>query len=205
MTGFAYYMSQALRPNPGIYLPLAGGVMSGDIDMDGHQVTDLPGPAADLDAATKKYHDDNLPAGGYTQGCRVYHNAHQNVDGGVWAVTLNFNSEVYDTDGMHDNAVNNERITFKTAGIYLVIFQMKWSASGAGRRLLTIWDNSDTLVVVSEVPPPPDNNWNCFLTTLMSVNVNDYITARVYHSAVGVLQAMYDPGSSCHLMAQRIG
>lgn len=41
-------------------------------------------------------------------------------------VTLNYqsvqavawNAEAYDTDGMHDNASNNSRITFKTAGIY---------------------------------------------------------------------------------------
>ncbi|GAH97344.1 unnamed protein product, partial [marine sediment metagenome] len=27
MTGFAYWQSQCLRPNPGIYLPLQGGTM----------------------------------------------------------------------------------------------------------------------------------------------------------------------------------
>ena len=41
MTGFAYFMSQALRPNPGIYLPLLGGTMEGDISMDGHSITDV--------------------------------------------------------------------------------------------------------------------------------------------------------------------
>lgn len=38
MTGYAYYMSLCLRPNPGIYLPLAGGVMTGNIDMDGNSI-----------------------------------------------------------------------------------------------------------------------------------------------------------------------
>ncbi|GAI89176.1 unnamed protein product, partial [marine sediment metagenome] len=33
MTGYAWFISQALRPNPGIYLPLQGGTMQGDIDM----------------------------------------------------------------------------------------------------------------------------------------------------------------------------
>lgn len=46
MTGFAYFMSQALRPNPGIYLPLAGGTMQGAIDMDSKRITDLPAPGA---------------------------------------------------------------------------------------------------------------------------------------------------------------
>ncbi|GAI34458.1 unnamed protein product, partial [marine sediment metagenome] len=63
MTGFAYWQSQCLRPNPGIYLPLQGGKMAGDIDMDKNRVLKLPLPTDDQEAATKKYHDDNLPPG----------------------------------------------------------------------------------------------------------------------------------------------
>lgn len=44
MTGFAYFISQALRPNPGIYLPLAGGTMQGTIAMDTNTITGLPAP-----------------------------------------------------------------------------------------------------------------------------------------------------------------
>jgi hypothetical protein len=47
MTGYAYYMSQCLRPNPGIYLPLAGGSMAGNIDMQSNRITNLPPPIAD--------------------------------------------------------------------------------------------------------------------------------------------------------------
>lgn len=57
MTGFAYYMSQCLRPNPGIYLPLAGGTMKGAIDMDSNSITGLPVPTLAPDAATKAYVD----------------------------------------------------------------------------------------------------------------------------------------------------
>jgi len=44
MTGFAWFMSQCLRPNPGIYLPLQGGTMSGAIDMASNRVLHLPEP-----------------------------------------------------------------------------------------------------------------------------------------------------------------
>jgi hypothetical protein len=53
MTGFAYFMSQALRPNPGIYLPLAGGTMTGDIAMASHKITALPAPTADEEPSRK--------------------------------------------------------------------------------------------------------------------------------------------------------
>jgi len=62
MTGFAWFMSQCLRPNPGTYLPLQGGVMQGDIDMDSHNIFSLPAPTLDHHAATKKYVDDAPPA-----------------------------------------------------------------------------------------------------------------------------------------------
>jgi hypothetical protein len=57
ITGFALWQSQCLRPNPGIYLPLAGGTMQGDIAMASHKITGLPAPTLDPDAATKAYVD----------------------------------------------------------------------------------------------------------------------------------------------------
>lgn len=60
MTGFAYWQSQCLRPNPGIYLPLQGGTMSGDIDMDKHRVLKLPLPTDDQEAASKAYIDAEI-------------------------------------------------------------------------------------------------------------------------------------------------
>ncbi|GAH96002.1 unnamed protein product, partial [marine sediment metagenome] len=53
MTGFAYWQSQCLRPNPGIYLPLQGGTMSGDIDMAKNRILKLPLPTDAQEAARK--------------------------------------------------------------------------------------------------------------------------------------------------------
>jgi len=51
MTGYAWYISQCLRPNPGIYLPLQGGTMSGNIDMDKNRILKLPEPVDGQEAA----------------------------------------------------------------------------------------------------------------------------------------------------------
>ncbi|GAI54372.1 unnamed protein product, partial [marine sediment metagenome] len=61
MTGFAWFMSQCLKPNPGIYLPLQGGQMQGNIDMAKHKILKLPTPEADQEAATKSYVDEAVP------------------------------------------------------------------------------------------------------------------------------------------------
>lgn len=53
MTGYNLFLSQALRPNPGIYLPLLGGTMQGAIAMANHAITDMPNPLNLQDADTK--------------------------------------------------------------------------------------------------------------------------------------------------------
>jgi hypothetical protein len=55
-------------------------------------------------------------------GCRLYKSADQTVANGNNDV-ISFNSEVYDTDGFHDTATNNSRITIPAGfdGYYLVI------------------------------------------------------------------------------------
>lgn len=53
MTGYAWFISQCLRPNPGIYLPLQGGTMSGDIDMAKHRILKLPAPVDNQEPARK--------------------------------------------------------------------------------------------------------------------------------------------------------
>lgn len=60
MTGYAWFISQALRPNPGLYLPLLGGTMQGEIAMAGNKVSGLPDPDAGQDAATKAYIDTTI-------------------------------------------------------------------------------------------------------------------------------------------------
>ncbi|MBA7590034.1 hypothetical protein ES708_32133 [subsurface metagenome] len=57
MTGYAWFISQCLRPNPGIYLPLQGGTMSGNIDMDKNRLLKLPEPTDNQEPATKLYVD----------------------------------------------------------------------------------------------------------------------------------------------------
>lgn len=51
-----------VHPSDTSRLPLAGGTMSGDIDMGGNGITGLPTPTNNSDAATKQYVDDSFGA-----------------------------------------------------------------------------------------------------------------------------------------------
>ena len=61
--------------------------------------------------------------------CRVWHNTTQSIPHAA-STGLVFNSERYDTDSMHSTSSNTGRITFNTAGLYLVQFhaQMQTAA-----------------------------------------------------------------------------
>jgi hypothetical protein len=65
------------------------------------------------------------------EGAHVTHNANQTIatgssggagPGGTNEHTISFNTELFDTDTMHDNTTNNSRLTVNTAGVYLVGF-----------------------------------------------------------------------------------
>lgn len=70
------------------------------------------------------------PAGGASDiSCRVYQSAGTSVGTSLGAIP--FNSESFDTNTMHDNATNNTRITFTTAGKYSVSGTVNTDANAA--------------------------------------------------------------------------
>lgn len=52
---------------PGIYLPLAGGVMAGAIDMNGNVITGLPAPVSATEAVNKAYADSLVTGAAMTE------------------------------------------------------------------------------------------------------------------------------------------
>ncbi|MBA7547101.1 hypothetical protein ES705_39503 [subsurface metagenome] len=203
MTGFAWFISQALKPNPGLYLPLQGGTMAGDIDMDGHRIEDLPDPTADQDAATKKYHDDNLPAAPYTQGCKLWRTAAQSIpDGSITNVI--FDQEIYDTDGMHSTITNPERITIKTAGIYIVTLYGYFDSNPVGCRRAYIYRNG---FIVHQYRKSADLAQRTFanIVTIVNCPLNVYLTARVYQDSGAPLDLMRSSTYSPIFATQKIG
>jgi len=46
------------------------------------------------------------------------------------ANVITYNTETYDTDDMHSTVTNTSRITFQTAGVYLVSFSLRATWSG---------------------------------------------------------------------------
>ena len=114
---------------------------------------------------------------------RVYNNADITVANNT-ETTLTFNSETFDTDTIHDTSTNPERLTCKTAGIYLVYANIRFEADADGVRAVFLYVNgtSDSFAVQS-VPARATGPTHVALVGVYSLAVNDYVICRVLHNA----------------------
>lgn len=123
--------------------------------------------------------------------CHVTHNANQSVANDT-NVVLAFNTERYDTDTMHDTATNNSRITFTTAGLYIVTLIATFaSTSAAGDRALYIRKNGRDYLGGSEKGPTSTS-----FETGHQVTVQEMFQAGEYVEAI----AKQDSGSALNLL-----
>ena len=182
MTGYAWFVSQALRPNPGIYLPLQGGTMAGDIYMATKRILDLPDPIVDQEPATKAWVLANMPAGGYTDGARVTHSVNQSIPNSSWTA-LAFDTDVFDTDQIHDPVTNNSHLTCKTAGKYLIIGQATWATQAGGRRLAGIFHDTDGYIGWDESSLSVINSTSLNLSTVYELALNDFLQFKVFQNS----------------------
>ena len=140
--------------------------------------------------------------GGATESCRVYYDipAGQFIPAAV-VTPLAFNVERFDTDGMHDNVVNNTRITINTAGKYLIGGNIQWqSGTGGGsvRQILVRLNGSLAVVLPGAVQFQAAAagsfriNVNCIWDSI----VGDYFELCAHHTdATDPLRVNTEPGS----------
>jgi hypothetical protein len=78
-------------------------------------------------------------------GASVYKSGNQAISNNT-TTTITWDSEAFDTNGFHDNSVNNERMTIPVgyAGKYSIIGLVSWGADLDGYRLVEIFKNGAT-------------------------------------------------------------
>lgn len=143
--------------------------------------------------------------GGYTEGAHVYNNAAISIPASTWT-DLTFNSERYDTDSIHDTAVNSQRLTCKTAGIYIIMGAVTISANSVGTRTAAIHRNGTTYIAV-------DTRQNLgggdavqvVVSVIASLSVGDYVTLRIYQNSAGALNVNFSSEYTPEFSIQRIG
>ena len=135
------------------------------------------------------------PAGGSSTfvGCSLYKST-QSVPNATYTA-LTFDSELYDTNGFHDNSTNNTRITIPSgkAGYYEVAFANPLGANTAGDRIYHIYKNGSIISehggTPSAVYPVHEGKQNLLLA------VGDYLELFFYQASGSSMNITYTSAS----------
>lgn len=103
------------------------------------------------------------------------------------AQIIYFNAEVYDTDSMHESGDNLSRLVFKTAGIYLVTFNVRWNkiAADSGDVAAFIMKNGAEFVDIDSMKIADPDLYNSHsLSIELAVQAGEFIEGVVKQDAV---------------------
>jgi len=142
---------------------------------------------------------------GYTQGARVYHSANQSIPNSSNTV-LAFDTELYDTDTIHDVSTNNSRLTCKTAGIYLISAAIVFGYSSASNKRHICFLKLNNTTQIGRAEEVSTGGYPCpVAVATYQLAVNDYVEAIAYQDTGGALDALCASIDLTSFMMQRIG
>lgn len=119
-----------------------------------------------------------------TAAVRCGHNANQTIDN-TTTTLLAFNTEKYDTDGMHDTSTNNGRITAQTDGYYIISASCTWDDEGTNYRNHLVYFNGSTLIARQIWNASSGVEWASMINTHYALDADDYIEFKVYQNSGG--------------------
>jgi len=105
---------------------------------------------------------------------------------------ISFNSENFDTNGFHDNATNNERLTVPTGlgGYYRVYFSMIWANNATvARRIVEVYKNGgkSTGTFVQLFETSSINVPTCLSSFTINLNAGDWLQINAVQLTGGAL------------------
>lgn len=137
------------------------------------------------------------------KGARVYNSADQNVNN-VTTTTLGFNSQRWDTDGIHDAATNNSRLTCKTAGKYIIAATVAFNYNATGDRRLVLLLNGTTVIARTQVVTASGYGAALVAVTIYDLDVDDYIEVQVHQNSGTTLKVAASNNFTPEFMMMRI-
>lgn len=106
--------------------------------------------------------------------CRVFRSTTQTLTTGV-AAAIAFDSERFDTDTMHSTVSNTERITFTTAGVYVVTGILTYASNATGNRVTYIRINGAASLGYDLRAAVSGDTTNAIVTTTYKFAAADYV------------------------------
>ena len=138
----------------------------------------------------KGWQDGHLPRSGIVPSARVYNSANISIPNDTVTV-LTFNSELLDTDNIHDTATNPSRLTCKTAGLYAIYGNAQFAAHATGARTVLIRLNGTSTSIAAATAGSAGRNQSLPVSTQYPLEVGDYIELAVWQNSGGSLAVNY--------------
>ncbi len=125
--------------------------------------------------------DVKVPHSGYHR-VSLFKNSNQPVAKDIWT-DLSFDNEVFDIGDLHDNAMNNERVTLKKEGCYLITFQVEWDGKENNRFETRIFKTG--ILPIKSFPDTAgkDGVVTNKGTVIIDLLATDYLTLQVLHNS----------------------
>lgn len=118
---------------------------------------------------------------------RVYNSLAEAIPNAAFTAAT-FDSERFDTNGMHSTSVNTGRATCQTAGAYLLGGGVEWAANATGVRAAALRINGTTFIGTEAHMTRTDGGTAGSSTvTLYALAATDYVELLVYQSSGGSL------------------
>lgn len=103
------------------------------------------------------------------------------------ATALTFDSEVIDTNTMHDNSTNNSRITIKKTGYYLINAAIRWETTNSGgySRKISIYVGGSEIAtnIMLPVTTASTSAPSQVISTILSLSATNYVELYVYQDS----------------------
>jgi hypothetical protein len=143
-------------------------------------------------ACVKKEVPVNLPAVGLqgpavrAQSPSESSNNDQVLNNGDVPEALQFDEELYDTDGMHPSGsydVEGSKFTAPIAGLYSISAGLIWYDGNGTKRQLYLTKNATQYIVGETIPPQASGFTIQTVTGVIDLAAGDYVQAWVSHDA----------------------
>lgn len=131
---------------------------------------------------------------------RAYNSIDQSVASAE--TTLTFDSERYDTDGIHSTVSNTGRLTATTAGLYAIKAHIKWASTPGINAFLAIRLNGTTYIARTG-PVASGGLLEMTISTDYVLAASDYVEVRA--SSTSTLNVTAAPNYSPEFMMHWVG
>lgn len=156
------------------------------------------------DEIIKQIEQLSTPVDNNFASCRVYHSANQAIATGAGGGTLNFDSERWDTDGLHDKVTLNNTIFINRTGKWAVGVGIRYEFNAAGYRGVQLVKNGTIVIGSSIVQAAPVNPTDLGVHVIYEFIAGEYVSIFTSQNSGGNLNVVAAADQSPEFWVHRL-